>query len=325
MKKSGILFLLLFTQLLWAQNKTNEFYKVYNSKSTSLSSAQLKQLRKTKIIYIPGILAETFQEDPRSVLNLSFITKEYFGTQVNYLKNNYQLDVTRLKTSSKTLAKTKRNIRLAIKKAKQEKKQVLFVAHSLGGLALTEVLIELKNPQIVQGVVFLQTPFWGSPIATVYDNNTYYIKKVLRPLLPFFNTSEEIITYLKQVTRMHYMHRNQLALTQLNKAIPIISVVSKANDSFTLFEAAVNIMEYGCLSVIRGKCLTNTIYYGRKDQSDGMVPINSGLYPDANYIVLKNVDHGETVVNLGPFNISRTKMIDSILQILQAVTEASNN
>lgn len=310
------IFLAIFIyQISFAADITSNFYKKYNGDS-QLNQDEVKNLSNTKIIFIPGILAETFQEDPRSVLNLSFLTKEYFGTQVNHLKRSYNLDVLRLKTSSKTLEKTKINILNSVKLAKKQNKKVIFIAHSLGGLALTEVLLEQETNNQIKGVIFLQTPFSGSPIANVYDRNTYYIKKLLKPLLPFFNTSEEIITYLKMDTRKRYMNENWERLKDLETQIPIISIASTANNSFSLFHPAVDIMEYGCLTAIRGRCITNTIYNGDKDQSDGMVPVSSGLFPKSEYLILKGVDHGETVVNLGPRNINRKKMVETFLHLL---------
>ena len=170
-----VLILTLFlSQLTQAAELTKDFYKKYN-KSSHLNEQEVKSLTNTKVIFIPGILAETFQEDPRSILNLSLITKEYFGTQLNHLKSRYKLEAIRLKTSSKTIEKTKNNILNSVKLAKKQNKKVIFVAHSLGGLALTEVLIKEEDVDHIQGVLYLQTPFWGSPIARVYDNNTYYI------------------------------------------------------------------------------------------------------------------------------------------------------
>lgn len=311
---AAALFLLLSLNTS-AENISAQFKKLYGDK-TPISKKALNKLKKTRIIFIPGILAETFQEDPRSILNLSLITKEYFGTQVSHLQDTYGLDVVRLKTSSKDIATTRSNIQAAINRAKRDHKKVFFVAHSLGGLALTEVLLEQQEIKIVQGVVYLQTPFWGSPVANVYDKNTYYIKKLLRPLLPFFNTSEEIISYLKVNNRAVYMDRNFEKIKELGENINILSIVSIANNSFTLFEPAVNIMEFGCLSAFRGHCLTNTIYYGKKDFSDGMVPINSGIFPNADHVILNSVDHGETVVSLGPYNINRKKLIETTIQLI---------
>lgn len=315
MKKFITIFIICFSQQLLATNLTQSFYQNYNE-GHKLNSNELQRLSNTKIIFIPGILAETFQRDSRSLFNISFLTKEYFGTQVNYLKKNYKLDVTRLKTSSKTLAKTKKNIVDAVKIAKEQNKKVIFIAHSLGGLALTEVLIENHFYKNIQGVIFLQTPFWGSPIANVYDNNTYYIQKILKPFLPFFNTSEEIISYIKRKKRKDYMLRNLNNLENLGSQVSIISAVSRVNKSFTLFRPTVNIMEYGCLTTFHRQCLTNIIYDGEKDQSDGMVSVKNGIFPKSDFLVLNGVDHGETVVNLGPRNINRKKMIETFIHLL---------
>lgn len=298
----------------FAVNLTNSFDELYSKKIT-LSPSDIKSLKDTRIIFIPGILAETFQRDSRSILNLSFLTKEYFGIQLKHLKKQ-NLDVIRLKTSSKNVLTTIGNIKSAIKKARAENKKIIFMAHSLGGLALTEVLLSLKKVDDIKGVFYLQTPFFGSPIANVYNQNSYYIQKVLRPLLPFFNTSEEIINYLTIEGRTEFMTQNRYELHKLVSNIPIISIVSQANKSLTLFEPAVNLIEYGCLSAIFNRCLSKQIYAGLKDLSDGMVPLNSGIMPNSRHIKLKDVDHGETVVYLGPGNINQRTMIDALLKLL---------
>lgn len=310
-----MIFTLFISSSALAVNLSADFEKFYLS-NYSLPENVLNKLKKTKIIFIPGILAETFQQDERSIVNLSLITKEYFGTHIDHLKNHYNLDASRLKTSSKRVEVTKLNILKALWQAKMENKKIIFVAHSLGGVALTDLLLKNSFKNVVQGIIYLQTPFWGSPMASVYDDNTYHIKKLLRPLLPFFNTSEKVIAYLRVDNRTTFMQQNMHRFERLRKKYPILSVVSKANKSLTLFEAAVNIMEYGCLAVIRNRCITNTVYYGQKDFSDGMVPLFSGVFPNSNYVLLKNVDHGETVVNMGPFNINRKKMIESLIKLL---------
>lgn len=307
--------LFLFSTQLLAKDLTSEYESLYSKKS-SLSSSELKALKKTRVIFIPGILAETFQRDSRSILNLSFLTKEYFGIQLKHLKQQ-NLDVVRLKTSSKDILTTIKNIKAAIIEARKDKKKIIFMAHSLGGLALTEVLLDLKRIHDIQGVFYLQTPFYGSPVANVYNQNSYYIQKLLRPLLPFFNTSEQIIDYLTIESRNDFMSRHSYELKKLVRNVPMISIVGKANKSITLFEPAVNIIEFGCLSAIFDRCLSKKIYQGNKDLSDGMVPLKSGLFPGSHSITLKGVDHGETVVYLGPGNINQKTMIDVLLKLLQ--------
>jgi hypothetical protein len=293
----------------FSSDRTEKVYELYNNPGQIFSVSDLTILKKSRIIFVPGILAESFiEDDRRSRVELSFLTTEYFGKQIQDLKKKFNLDIIRLSTSSKSLDETKENIRRALIQAKVENKRVFFVSHSLGGLALLDFFLRNENSYSqVLGSVFYQSPFLGTGIADTYLDNPYYIRRILKPILPFLNTSEDIITSMSSVSRIEYMDSNNEGILNLIKSIPVLTVAGNANGVKSIFEPSIDILKYGCIKVL-GKCVTRKVYKGRLDNNDGMVSVFSSKLPETNYVILKRVDHGETVVNAGFKSIDRVRM-----------------
>ena len=154
-------------------------YKTRASKMNVFSVDDVNVLSKTRMIFIPEVSSETFlKNDNRSLADFSFITDDYFATPLTYFPTKYNIKTERILVSSRYMSETKDYIRSSLDKAILADERVLFVAHSLSGIALLEFLIEnQKYFSRMKGNVFLQSPLLGTPIAQIYRNNHYNIKK----------------------------------------------------------------------------------------------------------------------------------------------------
>ena len=311
MKKA--LLLILFMPFVFSKEITKSYNNFYKNKS-SLSIAEIKKLQNTKIILIPGILFETFHEDDqRTELGFSKLVGNYLQRPLDYFPKKYKLETQRLSTSSSSLEETKKNIELSLK----TNKEVVFITHSLGGLVLLDYLLDNRDrAEKIKGIIFLQSPFHGSPMADIYRENPFYIRSLLRNILPFFNTTEEVIDYLSVEKRSIYMEKRDFEIKEILKEIPSITVGTVANNSLSLFHTAVNIMKDGCMNPIFSKCPIISLYKGKKDFSDGMVPLESSKLEGADFIKIHEVDHGETVVDIPFMSIEQNLMYESLLKAL---------
>jgi hypothetical protein len=247
---------------------------------------------------------------------MSLITHSYFGTQKTILKN-YGFTTERLLSSSHSVQETQQNIRIALSKTKLKGRKAFFITHSLGGLALLEELVRHEDLQdLVGGIVFMQSPFYGTPIADVFLENPYYLFNALGPVLPFLNTSEETIRYLSTEKRSSFMEKNQERVERLQTKIPLITLSGVSSGPKSLFAPATNLIEFGCINVIFSKCISETLYDGPYDQSDGMVPFKSSLIDGVDFVRLEKTDHGETVVSIPFENYEKKRMTETLLRLM---------
>src|SRR6478735_1763193 len=106
-------FILLSGKSSWGSDLTSIFQKNYKGNS-ELSPQEIEYFKNYNFVLVPGILSETFiWKDDRSLLDFSFLTKDYFSTQLKFLKKN-GMDVQRLNSSSFSVDEIKRNLRKAL-------------------------------------------------------------------------------------------------------------------------------------------------------------------------------------------------------------------
>lgn len=302
---------------LYAADLSAAFKQVYKDE-LALTSEERTQLKDFNFYLVPGILSEAFlSKDERSRFNFSRLTGDYFSAQEDLLKQKYGFSSERLSSSSRSVEETRLNIRKALEASRLAKKKALFITHSLGGLALLQELVSNEPSQkSVAGIIFLQSPFQGTPIADIYTENKYNVDVWLKPILPFFNTSEETMFYLSTANRKRFMLENKEAIRKLVKGIPVVTVAGVANDHKSLFKPAIDIMMDGCIAGIFSKCLTATLFNGPYDQSDGMVPVESSKLEQADFVKLEGVDHGETVVDIPYETYKKGALTLTLLKLL---------
>jgi len=312
MRCIALVLILFFSLQVHAKDLTGIFDQYYQSEK-SIKASDIQSLSDTEIILVPGVLSEVFSGD---VLDLSRFTSQYFGDQVDYFKG-LGLKVTRLPSSTYSVAKTKKLIHLAMEEVIKENKKVLFITHSLGGLALLDYLFE--NPITarahLRGIIFLQSPFYGAPVASVFLSNPFYLKTLLEPVFPFFNFSEETIKYLSLEYRSGFMSMIQPQIDDLSNMVPIVTVAGIVNGSPSLFLPGSELVEHGCVLNAFGRCLTPKLYKGPNDLSDGLVPLKSSKLVGVDYIELQGVDHAEVIVNVPFTTYKRKKLTEALMRV----------
>jgi triacylglycerol lipase len=299
---------------LYARDLTVHFENSYNS-SDQLTPHEVIQLKKYDFYLVPGILSESFIiNDRRSVFDFSILTKEYFSVQNKFLKS-LGLKTSRLATSSFSVVETRRNIRKVINTSHQSGREIFFITHSLGGLALLDELLNGGGYEKIAGIIFLQSPFYGTPAADVYLSYPYELEKWLKQILPFFNTSEETLKYLSTPIRKSFMTREESKIRLLLEKIPVLTVGGVANGHRSLFKPSVDLIDTGCIKKLNGTCLTEILHPGPYDLSDGMVPLKSSRLSDSDFVTLDGVDHGETVVNIPYETLNKKRTTEILLKL----------
>jgi triacylglycerol lipase len=297
----------------WSKDLSQVFKEQYK-KDTELSKSEKELFSPYRFYLIPGILSETFiWSDKRSTLDFSFLTSDYFSAHEKYLiKNGFNART--LSSSSKSVDEIKENIRKAVI---GDSSKVFFITHSLGGLALLEELIlNEQNQNQIAGIIFLQSPFSGTPVANTFLSYPYHIDKWIRPVLPFLNTSEETISYLRTDSRTQFMNENKEQIQSMLKKIPVITVGGVANGSNSLFKPSVDLIKHGCIRGLFNRCQTKILYQGPYDDSDGMVPYKSSFLYDSDNVKLEGVDHGETVVSIPFGSYKKESVLVTLMKLM---------
>jgi predicted alpha/beta hydrolase family esterase len=316
MMKAFLTLILIATNFAFAADITARYAKIYKQ-DVILNSAEIQSLKNAEIVLIPGIVSESFiWSDHRGTLDFSLLFKDYFGAQLAHYKK-LGVSVSRLKGSSKSVKETISQIEDKIKELSSKNKKAIFVTHSLGGLALLDWMMEQDKGTLetIRSIVFLQAPFYGSPVATVYFQNSYYARTILGPITPFFNTSEETIKYLSVEKRQKAMADYESRLDEVFEGISVLTMSGVSLNAPSLFMPSLNIIGHGCVTYLFGNCRTREIFKGPLDDSDGMVPFNNSKLENYDFVRIENVDHGETVLQMPFNNIDRVHMTDALIKM----------
>lgn len=302
-----ITLLLCFSLTAFAGDRTPDFLKNYET--GRLSAEETAVLKNTEVIFIPGHMSETFvASDHRSRIDFSVITKDYFGNHLRSLKD-LGIPARRLLASSASVSTTIDEIAGVFATTQRP---LLFFTHSLGGMALLDYLI--SHPEKwdrVSGIIFLQSPFSGAPVASVSKKFP-----ALATLFPFVHTSKEVVEYLSNENRENFILKNEAILLELTSRVRIITVAGVANNYRSLFSTSITLIRSGCLKTFRGKCVGPVLYPGPYDNSDGMVPFRSSLLPETDFVVLKGADHGETVLQIPFRGYDHKKLTAALLKFM---------
>ncbi len=302
-----ILLMVLLSSPIFAREITDDFRELYQE--DGFSQEEMDVLKTHEIILIPGIMSETFiSSDPRSRIDLSLFTRDYFGTHLRHLKDR-GFPVRRLKASSKSVKETKNEIEEVLRTTSRP---VIFFSHSLGGMALLDYLLEKNEhwPRI-RGIIFMQSPFLGAPVATVVRRHPR-----LERIFPLVNTSPEVVKYLSLEERKDFVTRNQSSIMELTSKIRIITVGGVANGFRSVFAPSVSLIRTGCLETAWGRCIGPSLFNGPYDLSDGMVPFEGSKLPGADFVKLMAADHGETVVNIPHKSLNHKRLTSALLKLL---------
>lgn len=303
---------------LQAATDLSPVFKQVYSQSRSLSYQEQKTLRDYDIYFIPGILAESFTSgDGRSSVHFDYVTRDYFSYQLNLLNKKYNIPAKRLGVSSKNVAETRNNIRQAVAQAARNNRKVLFISHSLGGIALLEETIE--NPGLqkdIAGMVFMQSPFYGSPLSNIVMEPAYGLKFLLAPLFPYVNLSEATVTYVGVEARTRFMQEHAADISNLINTVPLFTFSTSVDSDDSIFKPLIDILGSGCMKSLGGRCLTSVFYRGPYDKNDGLIPLQSSFLGGADFVTLEDVDHAEIILDIPFETYSKEHLTTTLLRLL---------
>jgi len=297
MRKAILFLFILFCSIAQAKDLSKQFEKLYSSPAHKLTRAERESYSHFNFYLVPGILAETFiSDDSRSKIDFSFLTGNYFEGELKSLTKKFGFMAKRLSPSSLSIEETRSNIRAVLEESRREKRKAIFICHSLGGIALLEELIENSEEQNqIGGIIFLQSPFSGSPLADLFLKNTDSKSKMLGLLLAWLNVGQETIEILTTAYRKQYMQTHFEDILALTRNVRVITLGGVVNDHATLFQPTMPLIE---------------------GESDGMVPFESSKLFDNDFVKLDKADHGELVVRVLFDNFDKEIFTETLLKML---------
>lgn len=312
-----IMFVALVSPELFARDLSHELKTIYQTENT-FSASEVNQLKDLDFYLVPGLLSEVFiDDDKRGNVDFSRLTEDYFHDQTILLKKKYGFKLTRLQSSSRSTDEVRANIRNAITASQSARKKAFFITHSMGGVVLLDELSQNENLQAnMAGILFLQAPFYGSPMADIYLEDPFHFTSLLKPLYPSFNVSTEVINYLSVKNRSQVMQENAAAIQKLVTNIPVLTVSGVTQQQKSVFKLAVDIMESGCPRSRLKFCLTPKLFSGPYDLNDGMVPEKSSRLTSADFVTLEGVDHGEMVIKMPYTNLNKERLSLALIKLL---------
>lgn len=276
--------LLLSLNTLWASDLSPTYFAKF--KEDSFSKSELQELKKYKVLIVPGVLAESFDSQSGNQIKVGFIFEDAFKEQKTLLKNQ-KIDFSFLAIDTESPSEV--NAASIISEIENSSKPVLIYSHSKGGLDTLEAL--RQRPDLiskVHGWVSVQSPFWGSEVATLmYDID--FFRNAGKSLFEWMGGSAKGMEGLTIRERETYMGRSDVK--------EVISVLG----SRLLNYASYKPNAFGVDTPLE---LFRNITQDLAGDNDGVVSLKSALMKDhsmnVNYVIEKNVDHLMTMTKYRP-------------------------
>ena len=255
----------------------------------------LPTLQKYKILLVPGFLSDGIisLKGYGLIDGLLLRLGEYFDDQMKWFKNN-NIEYERVKIESEAAPEV--NAKLIAAVIESSPKEVIILAHSKGGIdTLTALLLYPSLRKKVKGFIPIQSPFWGSPIADwILENKTLDTLSCL--ILKAMGGTKKSLISLSTQTRDKFFQTHVKDIINILKEIPSLGFSSwKEKKKEVLFDSI--------LAFPRDK-----MWEVLKVKSDGLVPVESALYPYIDYIQVGEADHAVTVMYT-----SKIKKFDRVL------------
>jgi hypothetical protein len=237
-------------------------------------------LKGVQVLFIEGILAN-YVHIVGDLIMKKFGTYTYFDTHEAFMKS-IGVGVTRVKLETEN-SSYKNAIEIA-KAIRAENKKVVLFTHSKGGM---DALMALVNyPELIEktvGIVAVQSPFLGTPVAD-FIADTQPWSTIADMVLKVMGGSGESLADLSTRRRVPWYKGNQTAIMKIQSKIPILS--------FASYKLPVEGKEDSVFKFSR-----DLMYNRMGVESDGLVPWKSAILPGGAYIVVEGIDHATSVSN----------------------------
>lgn len=297
-----LLFLLLIAQPAWSKDLTAAYLK---GKEVTLLS-QVRAIQQYRVLIIPGVLAQSFLKDSDNQIKFNAIFSDAFNEQITLMKRlKIEHEFLQLETENPPEI----NAAKIIEAIESSSKKVLIYSHSKGGLDTLEAI--RQKPSLlskIQGWASIQSPFWGSPVASGFNNN-----QILRDsgdmLFELMGGNADGMTSITVEERAHYMNRAEIVslIETIKGRIHFVNFASFKDNTFGYDTP---------LEFFRNYTLQ------KAGANDGVVPVTSALMKehglDVDSVLESDVDHLMTMTryHLLPqvYNIKAHTM--SVLKLL---------
>lgn len=297
-----LLFAFFIVHSAWSKDLTEAYVK---GKSVTLLS-QVRSIQNYKVLIVPGVLAESFLNNSDNQIKLTPFFSDAFKEQLALLERlKIEHEFLHLETENPP----EYNAKMIIEAIERSSRPVLIYSHSKGGLDTLEAI--RQKPSVlkkIHGWASIQSPFWGSPVASGFNNNDI-LKETGESLFELMGGQDAGMSSLSVEKREEYM--NQAEIRQLigtiNARIRFVNFASvKANllGPDTPLELFRNYTEE------------------KAGANDGVVPLTSALMVkhglDVNFVIEEDVDHLMTMTHyyLGLNNYNPKAHTISILKLL---------
>lgn len=267
------------------------------------------------LLFVPGFLADllmaTDKESLKQEIRKFTIFGTYFDEQMEWLASHTAPapDFARLAVESQAVPEV--NFEIIAEGVRAASRPVLLIAHSKGGIDCLEWLLEENRKKAsesligkVQGLITIQTPFFGSPIAGYIVANRV-LRKLTTRSLEQLGGSPAALESLSRRWRCRFYNRRRDEIAALLKKVPVFCFGSShprgpEKNAYPLIETARNVMERMHIP------------------NDGLVPLHSSVLPGAAFVRMEGVDHAAPVMPTRlPFD--RRAFLFGLLEVMKEV------
>lgn len=326
MKKSFVLrvvvtFIFLFATPLFAAlnileggdtDRTEDYYEAWEAADDLMADGAIESLRQYKVLFVPGFFSDAMIDYGTDGPKGKQAFMGYFDEMMDAL-TELEIEYKRVEIESEAAPWTNAEfIHAEVKAVLAAGKKTIIVAHSKGGIDTLEFLRkawEANDPVLdaVKGFIPVQSPFWGSPVADWVHKRTFLRSIAFRVLLQMGGTPSSFESLITD-TRGAYFYLHRRTLQSILTQIPTLSYATwKKNIKFrwdTLFEWPRNAMEkQGWLN-------------------DGLVPVESAIFPWADYIKVPDVDHISPVKQAPFVTLDQGRLIKTLLLMMNDMLNA---
>ncbi|MCX5792168.1 MAG: hypothetical protein NTY45_08150 [Elusimicrobia bacterium] len=280
---------------------TAEYLAAFSGSGPEKDETLLRTLRGYRILFVPGFLSDVMVNPALLDKRVKIRLGTYFDSQIAWLRAG-GVDARIVNIESEESVEFNA-VRIA-ESINRSPLPVILIAHSKGGLDALEALLAWeKTAGKVSGVITIQSPFLGTPMADYVLKNRFF-DTTLWAALALLGGSEMSLLDLSTDTREIYHRDNAAAIAGLTAKIPFICFGSWIDNDERQMDTE--------LALIRDFLLAFGL------NNDGVVPSGSALLPGAYSIVVEGPDHMVTVKDEARLNLDRIKFIKILLELLGA-------
>ncbi len=269
-------------------DSTGEYDSIWENIDCYFGYKAVNDLRDYKVIFVFGLLSDLYKE-------------KFTNGYVKWLRK-MGIDCERADIESEEAPSY--NVPAITRAIELSDKPVIIIARSKGGLDVLYTLVENEHLlNKIRGIIMIQTPFFGSPLADYILNNSILNTAVVKTLKAL-GGSKKFLSSLATDKREEYYRQNREAITRIAGSVPFISFASwKENEPRrldTILELPRNIMEKAGIA------------------NDGLVPVKSAILPETDYIMKSGIDHIVTVRSVRILPFDRFRFMKTLLAMLLA-------